>query len=174
MKKIPRAFFPALFGRIYRNKPTAVASLSSTAAERYVPQELSQVPSCRVSGSPRPDDRQSSAITLPHQRDSLTNEFVPIAIPNTVARARTWILFGVQGARRTLNPTQVMINDQSTDYELFQGLKKFYRLHRGRLRLWFSIWRLENCEVVKVTRNILLPSQHALTRISFTERQSTV
>lgn len=71
-------------------------------------------------------------------------------IPNPARQPKSWILVGIQGARRTLTPAQIPVSDQSTDHDVFQELSKCYRAYRGRLRLWFSIWRLGYCEVVKV------------------------
>lgn len=127
----------------------SVSPQSHTLAENFASASL---PSHK--SSPNSDSYSSKTpSTQSHDRDRL----ISIAPPHPAVQTQSWILFGVKGSRRTLTPTQVSINDQSTDYSVFQELKRCYQTRRGRLRLWFSIWRLENCEVVKVQYSIPLP-----------------
>lgn len=46
--------------------------------------------------------------------------------------------------------SQIPVNSRATDYSTFQELRRCYGSRWGRLRLWFSVWRLEYCESVKV------------------------
>ena len=61
------------------------------------------------------------------------------------------VLFGVKGARRTLELAQIDTLKHNEDEIFFQSLKKEYRRLRGILRYWFSIWRLRHCDFVKVS-----------------------
>ncbi|KAL7936336.1 hypothetical protein V8C35DRAFT_254880 [Trichoderma chlorosporum] len=75
-----------------------------------------------------------------------------VAISDYANSLPKWILFGVKGGRRTLVPTQIRVVSGATDSHIFQELKRCYKAYRGRLRLWFSVWRLDYCEVVKFSR----------------------
>jgi hypothetical protein len=59
------------------------------------------------------------------------------------------ILFGVKGPSLALKLEQIEILDTMTDSDFYKELRKRYMLSRGRLRYWFSFWRLAYCEVVK-------------------------
>ncbi|GFF25909.1 hypothetical protein IFM61606_09579 [Aspergillus udagawae] len=137
---------------LHKAPSASTAATVSVAAQKYTPPENVKCTSSSAHGILPSDGGQSSvtAPTQPHQGSPITGQQVQIAAPNPTGQTQSWILFGVQGARRTLTPAQISVNDQSTDYSVFQELKESYRTHRGRLRLWFSIWRLEFCEVVKV------------------------
>lgn len=128
------------------------AATLSTAAERYTPTRIFTSASTPRHGSRPRGDGQSSATTpnQSHQGSTIAIRGAQIVALAPASQTKSWILVGIQGARRTLIPAQISINDQSTDYSVFRDLNMCYRTHRGRLRLWFSIWRLEYCEVVKV------------------------
>ena len=61
------------------------------------------------------------------------------------------VLFGVKGARRTLELAQIDTLKHNEDEIFFQSLKKEYQRLRGVLRCWFSVWRLRHCDFVKVS-----------------------
>lgn len=61
-----------------------------------------------------------------------------------------WILFCVQGSRRSLEVEHILIHDYVNDSSLYRSLREHYRTHRGKLRLWFSVWRFGYCEGMKV------------------------
>ncbi|ODA79810.1 hypothetical protein RJ55_05406 [Drechmeria coniospora] len=69
-----------------------------------------------------------------------------------VPLSQSFILFGVQGPRRTLTPAQILVTSRSTDSSVFQDLRACYRTHRGWLRYWFSIWTLDHCTITKFNR----------------------
>lgn len=125
---------------------------SSAAAQKYTPPgnvALASSPRNKVptNGGSQPTETVPAHI---HQNSSITDHQGQIAAQHPANQGQGWILFGVQGPRRTLTPSQISVHNQSTDYTVFQELKECYQANRGRLRLWFSIWRLEFCEVVKV------------------------
>lgn len=133
---------------IFRKASSASSATTvSAAAQKYTPPGNAESTSSSEHGS-LPSGSQSgvTAPTQSRQGSLITGQ----GTLRPTGQNQSWILFGVQGARRTLTPTQISINDQSTDDSVFQGLKECYQTHRGRLRLWFSIWQLECCEVVKV------------------------
>lgn len=119
----------------------------SRAATRYTPQETSSsTPPKSVQLQPL----SGAAVPLQQQQGPTLGQQSQVTIPDPNNSLQWWILFGVRGARRTLVPTQIHVTSQTTDSHIFQELKRCYRIYRGRLRLWLSVWRLEYCEVVKV------------------------
>lgn len=138
------------FGKILRQLRPAPVISASSAAQKYTPSgspvstSSLRRPGSAASGSAAPAPSRS------YRQSSGTNQQIPVPTPSTVVQTESWILFGVKGASRTLTPTQISVNSQATDSSVFQEFKKCYQLRRGRLRLWFSIWRLEYCESVKV------------------------
>lgn len=136
--------------------PTGGTPPLSSAAQKYTP---ARNPSSTASPSRAVlcARLSSSSIILPtqhHPNYSVTAAGTPTAMPNAASPTRSWILFGVKGPRKTLTQAEIPVNSQTTDHSAFQALKNCYQTHRGRLRLWFSIWRLDNCEVVKVWQSI--------------------
>ena len=71
-----------------------------------------------------------------------------IAMPS---RKMLYILFGVKGSRRTLELEQINTTRCAKDESLFSNLVQSYKRHRGFWRYWFSIWRLNHCDFVKVS-----------------------
>jgi hypothetical protein len=71
------------------------------------------------------------------------------SIPGSSGLQR-WILFGVQGSRRSIELEQIAIDDHVQDGRLYRSLRKHYRKYRGTMKLWLSIWRLSFCDGVKV------------------------
>lgn len=70
------------------------------------------------------------------------------------------VIFGVQGARRpVVEIDQIKIDHQMTDMSFYSELKRRYRIKRGFIRFWFSIWRLEYCDFVQV-RPLLFSTTH--------------
>lgn len=67
---------------------------------------------------------------------------------------RHWVLLGVQGSRPTRIPGEVAVETSTTDYHFFKSLKAEYAKHRGRIRLWFSLWQLEYFEFAEVSSSI--------------------
>ncbi|KAI9147240.1 Ankyrin repeat domain-containing protein [Paramyrothecium foliicola] len=131
-------------------KPTT----PSAAAQKYTPSGSTILSSSSTSTT------QASAASLSTQSSSTasfgsvgpTTSQQPQTSANQLSQNESWILFGAQGSRRTLFPVQISINSQMTDYNLFQELKRCYQAHRGWFKLWFSIWRLDYCEVVRFNR----------------------
>lgn len=125
---------------------------SSAASRRYTPQGNLASGSSQSGSQPHSQSQASATTPVPgnQQLPPTTAQCVRTQTHGSSNRNDKWILFGANGGRRTLKPCQISINDQSTDYSVFQELKKAYRSQRGLLRLWFSIWQLEYCQVVKV------------------------
>ncbi|KAL7911036.1 hypothetical protein GGI35DRAFT_332667 [Trichoderma velutinum] len=127
----------------------ALVARPSIAATRYTPQEGSS-PTLPES------QQQHLARAVPHrlqQGPTISQQtLTQVTIPDATNNQQWWILLGIKGARRTLVPTQIHVTSQTTDSHIFLELKRYYRIYRGRLRLWFSVWRLDYCEVVKFNR----------------------
>jgi hypothetical protein len=126
------------------------AAAQSTAGQRYIPPN--------VAGSSR------NAVQGPQGTGvgpSLNNPASPTqanqvvgsgAYTNTRQQATSnnlRILFGVKGPNPALKLEQIEINDTTDDSKFYDELRKHYRLNRGKIRYWFSFWRLGSCEVVK-------------------------
>lgn len=60
------------------------------------------------------------------------------------------ILFGVKGARLTLELAQINTLRYDQDHIFFHHLREQHKDLRGWLRHWFSFWRLSHCDYVKV------------------------
>lgn len=139
--------------------PVPPATSASSAAQKYTPAGNAATSSQTPGFSPGSQSSPTASIQLNQERSFITSQRAQKAAPDPVSETRSYILFGVQGSRRTLTPSQIPIINQSTDSTVFQDLKKCYQTYRGRLRLWFSIWRLEYCEVVKVNSTFLASSR---------------
>lgn len=136
-------------------RPAPATTPPSAAAQKYTPAgNAASALSSRHLSSPQSIVTSGTDAVVPSRpgqhRSSTAGQQVRISTPNTIVQTESWILFGVQGPWRTLVPSQIPVNSKATDYSIFQELKRCYQLHRGRLRLWFSVWRLECCEIVKV------------------------
>ncbi|KAF2650593.1 hypothetical protein K491DRAFT_761638 [Lophiostoma macrostomum CBS 122681] len=131
--------------------PTSVAI--SSAAQRYTPSGNAHTsPASVTARSNLNPAQQGTASSTTNQCAVSTQNQAQRSTTNIRNKKQSYILFGVQGSRKTLTPSEVFVNDQTTDASVFQRLKTRYRIDRGWLRLWFSIWRLEYCEVVKFNR----------------------
>ena len=153
---------------IFRTAPAALSATStSAAASRYTPSSfaLSTPPSlppgsqnsAALSSS---TNQQTAAVTMTQTQTAA------ICPPHQI---QGYILFGVQGGRRTLVPAQVPVYDSSSDYSVFKDLRKCYQAQRGRLRLWFSIWHLEYCSITKVIMFCKLLNRLLMSPISLTD-----
>ena len=149
--KLP--FIQRLWNKLPIRLPTAWPMPPSSAAQRYKPAGSPSFisPPRQAALSPGPTSSSSETPIRHHRPDySVRAVGTRAAMPDMPSPTRTWILLSVKGSRKTLTPAEIPVNSRTTDYTAFQELKTCYQKHRGRLRLWFSIWRLDNCEVVKV------------------------
>ena len=71
---------------------------------------------------------------------------------------RSFVLFGVAGKRRTPDLAQIDTIKNPDDLKFFSTMLQEYRKHWGSLRYWFSLWRLNHCDFVKVC--LLVPVAH--------------
>ena len=63
---------------------------------------------------------------------------------------QAYVLFGVNGTRRTPELAQINAKRCGTDNVFFGDLRCRYRELRGYLRYWFSVWQFSHCDFVKV------------------------
>lgn len=134
---------------IFRTAPSGPpATSTSVAASRYTPSR----PSSSIALLPLPGSRHSAVLPAPPPMpiSGAQAQQARTSAHNAPSRSQSYILFGVQGGRPTLAPAQIAIYDWTQDHHVFQALRQCYQAQRGRLRLWFSIWRLECCAIVKV------------------------
>lgn len=122
------------------------SSVRSTASQRYIPENNTEMTSV---SRPRPVWNAESNVGNSGEYE--TSHEQPIEhSPAPPAQSFFWVLLGVNGATRTMFPAQIFVDEWTTDSRFFKELKRTYWEHRGWLRSWFSIWRLQYCEVVKV------------------------
>ncbi len=133
--------------------PRARTPSSSSAAQRYTPAgtpSFTTTQSRSVSSFGSKVPRNLASAPANRSGSSVASSSILTPTPSPESQPQAWILLGIKGPRRTLEMAQIPVHSQTTDYSAFQALKDCYQTHRGRFRLWFSIWRMENCEVVKV------------------------
>ena len=90
---------------------------------------------------------QSSVQTISAPQSSVARQEKSITMPST---KELYILFGVKGPRRTLELAQIDTTKCTDDDSLFSDLLTSYKSLRGFWRYWFSVWRLNHCDFVKV------------------------
>jgi hypothetical protein len=61
-----------------------------------------------------------------------------------------YVLFGVNGPRRSLELAQIDVLKLGDDGAFFRALRDKYRQLRGFWRYWLSIWQLNHCDFVRV------------------------
>jgi hypothetical protein len=140
------------FKDIFLQTPAGPAASKSSASQRYTPPgNTSSTSSSNHFHSNAVSKPNVSGVSQPSHQQNLTDkQQTQSSAMNPALQDQSWILFAVQGASRILTPCEISVSSNTTDYSVFQELKRCYRMHRGRLRLWFSIWRLEYCQSVKV------------------------
>ena len=122
----------------------------SSASQRYTPPG-NAIPSATTGqGLQSTDISQSNMDQGQSQQQGtvVASQQSPAALVPATA-IQSWVLFGVQGSRRTLEISNIPISNHSNDSSFYRSLRQHYRTNRGRLQLWFSFWRLDYCEVVK-------------------------
>jgi hypothetical protein len=131
-------------------KVMSFAVTQSTAGQRYIPPDIAESSRNTVHSSQGPGVGPSSNNPPnPAQANQVVGSG---AYTNTGQHATSnnlRILFGVKGPNPALKLEQIEINDTTNDSKFYDELRKHYRLNRGRIRYWFSFWRLGCCEVVK-------------------------
>jgi hypothetical protein len=66
------------------------------------------------------------------------------------ATGELFVLFAVQGARRTLELAHINVDQRVDDEAFFHNIRIRYKEKRGFLRYWLSIWQLKDCEMAMV------------------------
>jgi hypothetical protein len=105
----------------------------------------------QATGNAQPTGNPSNPPTSNSQPQGTHSAVQPQISSSTSGTPSTrFILFGVQGSRRSIELEHIEIDDYINDSHFYSSLRKHYRQHRGRLKLWLSIWRLGFCDGVKV------------------------
>jgi hypothetical protein len=91
------------------------------------------------SGSTSLGSLNSSPGQAPSTITSMTSQSSTINLHS----AQKFILFGVNGKRRTLDIEHIDTLDHCNDVKFFHRIVSSYNAYRGRLRRWFSIWQLQ-------------------------------
>lgn len=133
----------------------APRTLASVAAQRYTPAATGTAAGGASGGTASSSaSHQSAGVTSQSQQQASPNPTVQALAPpvQPVPSNKSWILMGIQKSGQTYEPAQVTVDAAATDQSVFHDLKTCYQSHRSRAKLWFSIWRLDHCEFVKVIR----------------------
>lgn len=113
----------------------------SSASQRYTP------PGSTIPSSTTGQGIQSTGVSQSNigNQDQSQQQGVVIAGQQSTAALvhpataiQLWVLFGVQGSRRTLEINHIPINNQSNDSSFYRSLRQRYRTNRGRLKLRLS------------------------------------
>lgn len=79
-----------------------------------------------------------------------TQGSLPVFLCPTVHTVPTRVIFGVQGARRSLEIEQIEVFDWMNDQVFFSELKARYRKHRSLFWRLLSPFQFRHCNFVKV------------------------
>ncbi|ORY06745.1 hypothetical protein BCR34DRAFT_616857 [Clohesyomyces aquaticus] len=115
---------------------------SSFRTENYPQARGSSQPTNTSSHRPQQQGGTTPGQTPPHSTP-------PPRIPPPVA---LWIVFGVQQPRRNVRIDHIPVSRGTSDRNFYRALRECYKRGRGWLRLWFSMWRLHYCDIVKFKR----------------------
>ena len=128
---------------------TSVAASSSSASESGSSTAPSSVPS-RASTKYRP--RKGSPSKGSESGDDLgigSQDQMSDHSSEDTRTSATWLLFGVQGWRETVELEDLFIHEEMKDLELFSLLKTVHAKHRGWAKTWTSPFRFQTCRFVK-------------------------
>ena len=92
---------------------------------------------------------QLSSPSLVPNLASTNQQGIKVNLP-TGTNHELFVLFGVDGARRTLELAQIDVSKHLDDGSFFRDLRQQYKELRGFWRYWLSIWQLQYCDFVKV------------------------
>jgi hypothetical protein len=130
----------------------------SAAGRRYTPPNITRSSSSSATPNSQGTDAGPSRINPPNHAQATDQ----VASPGICTKMRQQtnpnglrILFGVKGPSPALRLEQIEIEDATKDSDLYDQLRKHYKLNRGRFRYWLSFWRLGYCEVVKARHESL-------------------
>jgi hypothetical protein len=135
----------------FTGRPT-VQSPSGVQSSTYgAPVQLHASAGSSSQGStPTSQDSTKNSVTSGNAATSLGNLQQGIQGTTPSVRQGLYILFGVKGARRTLELAQIDAKRHKDDGLFFMELRMHYKQLRGFWRRWFSVWRLKHCDFVKV------------------------
>ncbi|KAF4631646.1 hypothetical protein G7Y89_g6486 [Cudoniella acicularis] len=127
----------------------AAASSTSTGAnpQNTSVSNVSQTPQTAQLDSSRAVSKSGSPTSAPDLGNN-THQGVQINVTESTNK-KSFVLFGVQGGRRTLELAQINISTNTDDCIFFKDLRATYRKHRGFWRYWLSIWQMRYCDFVK-------------------------
>ncbi|KAB2098707.1 hypothetical protein AG0111_0g13061 [Alternaria gaisen] len=130
------------------------AALQSAAGKKHIPLNITATSSSAVEtlqdtgvGSSAKKSREFT-----QTKRQVASSGVQITMGQQAGLNNSQILFEVKGPHPALKLEQISTKNSKNDSNFYSELKKYYRLNRGRLRYWFSFWRLGYCEVVKTYR----------------------
>ena len=135
--------------RQHQNTPQGSGQTSgnvSSAGQKYTPSGHDpQHPGINASGS-LPETNAGPAQSTP-AISSISNALTQLA---SQLNKQLCVVFGVQGPRVTLEVDQIRDSDLQSDILFLRKLRRRHFQLRGRLRSYFSFWRLSYWEFVKV------------------------
>ena len=142
---------------IGRSLRQLLAPLTNSTADNHNTNSSGSVQSASQQTPIRLGDgnRNQQASTSTAVQGNADKDRAPPGVDNSVgvhvsSAEKLFILFGVQGPRRTPELDQIDYGSCSSDREFFHELHQRYPKLRGYLRWIFSVWRFRTCEFVKV------------------------
>lgn len=82
---------------------------------------------------------------------SVNNDYEENEMHITISpQDEAFVLFGVDGARRTPGLAQIDTKKHHNDDAFFTNLQEQYKRYRGLWRYWGSIWQFHHCDFIRV------------------------
>jgi hypothetical protein len=135
----------------FTSKPTVQAPNGAQSSTHGAPVQLHASTGSSSQGStPTSRDSTNNSVTSSNAATALGNLRQGIQDTTPSVRRGLHVLFGVKGARRTLELAQIDTKRYKDDGPFFKELRMHYKQLRGFWRRWFSVWRLKHCDFVKV------------------------
>ena len=73
--------------------------------------------------------------------------------PGGLQSPANWLLFGIQGRRKTLEIENIPISNSTGDGEVFSEMKRLHTKHYGQHLEWLSPFKFQNCKFAMLQRS---------------------
>lgn len=135
----------------FTGRPTVQAPSGAQSSTHGAPvRPHASTGSSSQGSTPTSQDSTNNSVTSGNAATALGNPQQGIQGTTPSVRQGLYVLFGVKGARRTLELAQIDAKSHKDDGLFFKELRMHYKQLRGFWRRWFSVWRLKHCDFVKV------------------------
>lgn len=134
---------------------TAHPKDSSIPPSKIIP--LATISSTSGNSNPPPQSIQSTNTSQTSSGTSLAPTNNTSALGSYQQKRPLWFIFKIEGPRSRPVWAQFGDADLGSDRVFQKKLKQEHHRLRGRLRMWFSYWRLSYWEFVKASHSTLIP-----------------